>query len=358
MSSVSGESSNSKKKMGLGRGMGSLLGGAQDSMFSSTKDILGETPAAAVVKTNTASSEPLSTQMKAEMPSQAIQTQVVAQPVVVQAIPDDARVWNISIEKLQSGTYQPRTTFDKDSLEELAQSIRSNGILQPIVARKVNDKLEIIAGERRWRAAQIAGLHEVPVIIKKYSDRETLELAIIENIQREDLNPIEEAESYQRLASEFALTQQQIAEKVGRDRATVANALRLLNLAPQVKQMLVNSEISVGHAKVLLAINEPLKQTDAAKKIVAQKLNVRKAEKLIIQMNTQATQGASVQPAAANKEELAKQMALNLAEDLQRRLGTRVAIDYSAGKGKLSIYFYSNEELNNLVEGIKETCQP
>src|SRR5690606_17379630 len=174
--------------------------------------------------------------------------------------------------------------FDKEKVAELADSIREHGILQPIVARKTKDqKFEIISGERRWRAAQMAGHHDVPVIIKEVEDQNSLELALIENIQRANLNPIEEAEAYQRLADEFSLTQEQVTKKVGKNRASVANILRLLSLSAEIRNYVVEGALSQGHAKVLLSVADPIRQKELAKKIVNEKLSVRAVEILAAQ---------------------------------------------------------------------------
>lgn len=274
-----------QKKGRLGRGLGSLLGGApppdkeiaapaeQKPIKSETKST-GLPPVGASAMSQPIVKSPSSvTPVMAETPK-AMNAQAV--------VPPESRIWKIAVEKLHPNEYQPRQKFNKDTLKELASSIKDKGILQPIVARKhASGALEIISGERRWRAAQMAGLQEVPVIIRTVDDQDSLELAIIENIQREDLNPVDEAEAYQRLAQEFKLTQQQIAEKVGKERATVANALRLLSLSDPVREMLVNQEISVGHCKVLLSIDNPKTQSDLAKKTIKEQLSVRALEKLV-----------------------------------------------------------------------------
>lgn len=324
MSNLIHDSSNKKKP--LGRGLGSLLGDKPTSGMQ----------AGQVTQTSAS----LSNQV-----TQSAQMQV----------PPESRVWNIGIDKLRPSAYQPRNHFEKSKLEELAQSIKANGILQPIAARKLqNGSFEIIAGERRWRAAQIAGLHDVPVILKNYTDRETLELAIIENIQREDLNPIEEAEGYQRLASEFSLTQQQVAEKVGKDRATVANALRLLALPPEIREMLVRSEVSVGHSKVLLALPNMQDQIRWARKVRDENLSVRKLEKEVQQILVPDLKKNKTNAMTGN---VTDKLVAGLSDELQKILGTKVSIDYAQSKGKISIHFYSDEELSELVEKLREGCR-
>ncbi len=316
-----------KQKRGLGRGLGSLLGSGQGL----------QRPAALEKKSTTG---PI-----ASAPLETARAAAFAAPTL-----SEGKIWQVSIEKLKPGAYQPRKQFDKEKLQELSQSIKSNGILQPIVVRKANDSFEIVAGERRWRASQMAGLHEVPVIIKNFSDRETLELSIIENVQREDLNPLEEAEGYSRLQAEFKLSHQQIAEKVGKDRATISNALRLLQLPPEIKEMLINSDITTGHAKVLLGVDDVKKQLALAKTCRDQKISVRKLELL-----AKKPEGLlSSEPA---EESVTNRLMLGLADELQKLLGTRVNIDYHNSKGKISISFYSDEELSQLIDKIKEGCQ-
>lgn len=335
MSDFAVESSNKKK--GLGRGLGSLLGGPAPT------EIPTKAPSAATSNNNVNNSNPTS-------PVSSQQATPVAPPV-----DPESKIWKVGIDKLSPGQYQPRRHFEKEPLQELAQSIKENGILQPIVARRTaSGKLEIVAGERRWRAAQLAGLHEVPVILKNYDDKQALELAIVENIQREDLNPIEEAEGYSRLISEFKLSQQQVAEKVGKDRATVANAVRLLSLPEEVKAMITDNELSVGHAKVLLSLPEPKKQIEFAKKVVNEKIAVRKLEKMV---------QAVVKGEDSKEEEVSfdsnvtQRLIAGLGDELQKILGTKVSIDYSNSKGKISIHFYSDDELTQFVDRLKEGWQ-
>lgn len=320
-----------KSKPRLGRGLGSLLGAAQSNLSAPTTATKETKAGAPTTGKTTAAANPIAT------------------PAPVN-VPAESRVWKLSIDKLVPSPYQPRQYFDKEKLQELAQSIRENGILQPIVARKLNSgAFEIIAGERRWRASQLAGLHEVPVILKEITNKEALELAIIENVQREDLNPIEEAESYQRLAAEFQLTQQQIAEKVGKDRATVANALRLLALEPQVRQMLVDGRISVGHSKVLLSLPDGKKQIEFAKKVEKDQISVRQLEKLVVETKVE------TKPAAMDDKALIRQKVIsNITEKLQKTLGTKVSIEDAQGKGRIVLHYYSNDELNALIERLQD----
>ncbi len=330
----------SNKKKGLGRGLGSLLGGDANRQESSTP--LGpQAPAGASAKPPLVSAAPPSN----------------LEPVLShRPVDPDSKIWKVAIDKLSSGEYQPRQTFHKEALQELAQSIRENGILQPIVARRTAaGKLEIVAGERRWRAAQLAGLHEVPVILRNFSDKEALELAIVENIQREDLDPIEEAEGYARLISEFKLSQQQVAEKVGKDRATVANAIRLLLLPTEISKMISAGDLSVGHAKVLLSLPEAKKQIELAKKVLSEKLAVRKLEKIVqAHLKGDAEEQGSASPLQSN---VTQRLISGLGEELQKILGTKVSIDYAQSRGKISIHFYSDDELTHLVDRLKEGWQ-
>ena len=330
MSDLSPELSNKKK--GLGRGLGSLLG--------------GPTPSESVT-----TSKPM---INSIVSTAALSTPQVPTPAAPPVDPE-SKIWKVAIDKLSPGEFQPRRVFEKEPLQELAQSIKENGILQPIVARRTAaGKLEIVAGERRWRASQLAGLHEVPVILRNFNDKEALELAIVENIQREDLNPIEEAEGYARLVSEFKLSQQQVAEKVGRDRATVANAVRLLSLPSEVKEMISKNELSVGHAKVLLALPEQKKQITMAKQVVADKTSVRKLEKMV-QAIVKGQEPEEVPSALGSN--VTQRLIHGLGDELQKIMGTKVNIDYSNSKGKISIHFYSDDELTNLVDRLKEGWQ-
>lgn len=356
MSEISNETPNKKKS--LGRGLGSLLGPNPDldqKPTTATTSLSNQSPTSVASLTSpalkagqqpTQASGQVSTQSKSVAPAVAAAPTPAPQPVV----PPESRVWQVPVDKLRPSAFQPRSVFEKEKLHELAQSIKTIGILQPITARKLaNGSFEIIAGERRWRAAQLAGLHEVPVLLKTLGDRETLEMALIENIQREDLNPIEEAEAYQKLAQEFQLTQQQVSEKVGKERATVANAIRLLQLPLDVRDMISSEEISVGHAKVLLALPSPHEQAKWARKVRDESLTVRKLEKSIQEV---------LVPPKTEKEDTLKsgvtqRLIAGLSDELQKLLGTKVNIDYSNSKGKISIHFYSDDELTQIVDRMR-----
>lgn len=330
MSELSNENSNNKKKS-LGRGLGSLLGPAQGAAMSA---VIAESEKAKATATTAPTKEQNPKPTAAPTPN----------------VPPEHRIWSVGVDKLKPSSFQPRTTFDKTALEELAASIKTSGILQPIVVRKSKPEgsFEIVAGERRWRASQIAGLHEVPVIIKDFDDKQTLELALIENLQREDLNPIEEAEAYQRLADEFNLTQQQVAERVGKERATVANSLRLLSLPGEIQDKVKDKKISVGHAKLLLGVPDPKQVRTLVSQIENLGLSVRALEGMI--KKTSLTTVKAPEASAKHVESLVK----SLQEKIQKSLGTKATIDYEKGKGKLSIYFYSDEELNEIADLLTE----
>ncbi|WP_374086552.1 ParB/RepB/Spo0J family partition protein [Methylomicrobium lacus] len=252
----------------------------------------------------------------------------------------------LPIEFLQRGKYQPRRDINPEKLQELADSIKAQGVIQPVVVRQLDsEKYEIVAGERRWRAAQLAGLHEVPVVVKDIDDRTAMAVALIENIQREDLNPLEEAEALARLLDEFDMTHQQIADAVGKSRATVTNLLRLLDLHPEVKKLLLNKHIEMGHARALLGLDGQ-KQVAAAHKIDKEGLTVRAAERLVREL-----QSPTDKP---EKDRVIDKDTLRLQEDLTSRLGAKVSIAHKKnGAGKLIIAYSSLEELDGIIGQIK-----
>ena len=254
----------------------------------------------------------------------------------------------MDINKVEPNRDQPRKKFDEDALVELSESIKQFGVLQPLLVQERDSYYEIIAGERRWRAAKIAGVKAVPVIVKKLSDQEIMEISLIENIQREDLNPIEEALAYKRLLEEFNLKQDEVAERVSKSRAAVTNAIRLLKLDDRVQQMVVDEMLSTGHARTLLGIDDPEKQYLTAQKIFDEKLSVRDTEKLV----------KNLQNEKKNKSEESKkidpQIEANykdLEEKMKIMLGTKVTINYKDEKhGKLEIEYYSPEELDRIID--------
>lgn len=254
----------------------------------------------------------------------------------------------IAISRIQPNPYQPRREFREDELAQLQASLATNGLLQPITVRPVGNHFELIAGERRLRAATRLGWKEIPAIVKEYNDKDLLTLALVENLQRSDLNPIEEAEGYSRLAAEFDLTQQDIAVIVGKDRSTVANSLRLLNLPAVVRRLLQDGQLSVGHARALLTIPTERVMVDLAREVVAKNLSVRDVERRVKQVGMPARQpnARSDQAGSARNAELRR-----LSDRLRRRLQTDVAIDIDdRDKGQLRISFYSADDLNRLIE--------
>ncbi len=258
----------------------------------------------------------------------------------------DKEVIFVKITKVEPNREQPRKNFDEDSLLELSESIKQHGILQPLLVQDKKDYFEIIAGERRWRAAKMAGMKEIPVIIKKLSDREAVEISLIENIQREGLNPIEEALAFKRLLTEFHLKQDEVAERVSKSRTSVTNSIRLLKLDERVQQMVVDDMISTGHARALLSIEEHEKQYSLAQQIFDAKLSVRETEKLVKKIQNQKQE----QP----KQQEENNMSL-FYEDMEQKLksiiGTKVAIHYKGkDKGKIEIEYYSNDELERIMD--------
>ena len=321
------------KKSGLGRGLGSLLGAESD--HGAFAKITTPAPAKKI-------------EVSAPIKEPKIKEEFIEAP----RVPETMRIWNIAIEKLVPNPKQPRQIFSKEALQELADSIKEKGVIQPLLVRKKTDgKFEIIAGERRWRASQLAGLTEVPALVKESEDQEVLEIALIENIQRENLNPIEEAEAYDYLMTKYSLTQHDLALKVGKDRSTIANLLRLLNLHPDVRKMMSLGEISLGQAKVLLSLPDLAAQKDLAIRAKKESLSVRALEKL-------ATKPKTADPAPLSDQEMLKnKLVQNLQEEMQKMLGSRVGIEYNNGQGKVSIHFYSDDELNQVVDRLRASWQ-
>lgn len=250
----------------------------------------------------------------------------------------------LKINQVEPNREQPRKVFDEESLQELAESIKQFGVLQPLIVQKRKDYYEIIAGERRWRAAKLAGLKEVPVVIREMTDQEIVEISLIENIQRENLNPIEEATAYKRLLTEFNLKQEEVAERVSKSRTAVTNSMRLLKLDERVQQMVIEGMLSTGHARALLAIEDNDLQFQMATKIYNEKLSVRDVEKLVKNLGKKKPE---------KKEENAQQAAVfqDLEEKMKAALGTKVSINRKNDqKGKIEIEYYSMDELERLME--------
>lgn len=252
----------------------------------------------------------------------------------------------VKISMVEPNRKQPRKNFDEDALQELADSIKQFGMIQPILVQDRKDHYEIIAGERRWRAAKLAGLKEIPVIIRDYSEREIMEISLIENIQREDLNPIEEAQAYKRLLEEFHLKQDEVADRVSKSRAAVTNSMRLLKLCDEVQQMLIDDMISTGHARALLAIEDGEEQYTVAQKIFDEKLSVRDVEKLVKNLHK------PEKPAKkAAEDKTMEAIYLDIEEKLKARLSTKVTVTSKGeGAGKIEIEFYNHEDLDRLMD--------
>ncbi len=253
----------------------------------------------------------------------------------------------VKISMVEPNRKQPRKNFDEDALQELSDSIKQVGLIQPILVQDRKDHYEIIAGERRWRAAKMAGLKEIPVIVRDYTEREIMEISLIENIQREDLNPIEEAQAYRRLLDEFHLKQDEVAERVAKSRAAVTNSMRLLKLCGEVQQMLIDDMISTGHARALLAIENAEEQYAAAQKVFDERLSVRDVEKLVRNLH---------KPAKPDKKAEADDKAMeaiymDIETKLKARLSTKVTVAPKGdGAGKIEIEFYSHEDLDRLID--------
>ncbi len=300
-------------KPALGRGLGALLGGA---------------PAAA---------KPPSPVSPTPAPAAAPAPEIDVRD----------RVQRVPLGRIRPCPFQPRKDFTADTLRELADSIREQGIVQPLIVRDRGDHFELIAGERRWRAAQLLNLPDVPIILREADDRAVLELALIENLQRENLNPIEEAQGYFQLISQFNLTQEDVATKVGKSRAVVANALRLLKLPPTLQAYIRDGRLSVGHAKVVLGLPSDKQQELAAERVIKDGLNVRQTEGLIAKLQMRGTgsgKSGSITPLTQDAHVAA------LENRLREKLGTKVHLKYSQGKGSLEISFFSDEDLERVLQ--------
>jgi ParB family chromosome partitioning protein len=258
----------------------------------------------------------------------------------------DERVLRVPLERVQPCPFQPRKTFTPESLRELADSIQEQGIVQPLIVRNRNGTFELIAGERRWRASKLLNLSEIPVIVREADDKTVLELALIENLQRENLNPIEEAQGYGRLIEDFKLTQEEAALKVGKSRAVVANSLRLLKLPSEVQTQVKDGRLSVGHAKVILGLPTDAQQKSAADRILKNGLNVRQTEELVARMQA----GEAVAKLGPVLPPAPDAHVSSLENRLRERLGTKVNLRYAKGKGALEIAFFSDAELERILQ--------
>ena len=318
------------KKKGLGRGLDALFPEKPAEKKPVPKPITKEVnpkQEAESVKTTVPASD--KKEMTADAPTEVKKTEML-----------------VKISKVEPNRTQPRKQFDEDALVELSESIKQFGILQPLLVSDKGDYYEIIAGERRWRAAKLAGLKEVPVIIKEFNDQQVVEISLIENIQREDLNPIEEALAYKRLINEFKLKQDSIAERVSKSRTAVTNSLRLLKLDERVQQMLIDEMISAGHARAILAIPDKDKQASVAMKVFDEKLSVRETEKLVKHI---------VEPPKKKAEKQVNTAEDAIYESLEEKMkgivGTRVFIHRKKNNtGKIEIEYYSRDELERIIE--------
>ena len=260
---------------------------------------------------------------------------------------DSEKLREIDIDRIVPNTQQPRKYFNEEALNELADSIRAHGLIQPIIVQPLPDNLfQLIAGERRWRAAQKAGLMKLPAVVRDSTSDASLEIALIENLQREDLNPIEEAQAYEKLIVEFGLTQEEVARRVGKNRVTITNMLRLLRLPPEVQQWISEDRLTTGHAKALLSLSDLSSILDVARKIIQGSYSVRQAEMLVSRLGKGGAQEATETPVAVDPNVKAAIHAL------EQALGTKVTIQESHGKGRIELHFFSPEEMHRLYDGL------
>jgi ParB family chromosome partitioning protein len=309
------------KRRGLGRGLDALLGGSSKAV---------------AIEESAESEEVVTSSTEPDSNSSAAPGR------------HSAELRELPIDLLQPGKYQPRTDMHQESLQDLANSIKAQGVLQPIVVRRIDgNRYEIIAGERRWRAAQLAELHEVPAVIREVPDEAAIAMALIENIQRENLNPIEEANALHRLIEEFELTHQQAADAVGRSRAAVSNLLRLLSLNPDVRRLLENGDLEMGHARALLTL-EGERQSKAARDVVARGLSVRETEQLVNRLRDSSSTKSKSSDKAIDPD------IQRLQDDLAEKLGAKVALQHANnGKGKLVVHYNTLDELDGILAHIK-----
>jgi len=255
---------------------------------------------------------------------------------------EDTGLKELKLNEIEPNMNQPRKNFDDEKLQQLAESIKQHGIVQPIIVKKESEIYRIVAGERRWRAARLAGLNTVPVIIRELSNKQLMEIALIENLQREDLNPVEEAEAYDRLIKDYGMTQEEISKTVGKSRPAIANSIRLLSLNDRIKDYLISGDLSSGHARALIVIEDKEQQLEAAEEIISRSLNVRETEKLVKQyLNKKIRKKA---------EKVFKEELMEIEERFKNFFGTKVRLISGKNKGKIMIEYYSNEELDRIIE--------
>lgn len=283
-----------------------------------------------------------------ESDKEAQKTKVVEKVIEKKVIVKEPAETIVKINEVEPNKNQPRRTFDEDALLELAESIKQHGVIQPLIVKKRYKYYEIIAGERRWRAAKMAGLKEIPIVIKDLSDQEIMEVALIENIQREDLNPIEEAQAYQRLIKEYNYKQDELAERVSKSRVAVTNSMRLLKLDERVQKMIIDDMISAGHARALLAITDSEKQYTIAMKVFDEKLSVRETEKLIKNLDKQVKPKVNTTP---ENDFIYR----DIENKLKESMGTKVIIhNKDNNKGKIEIEYYSQDDFERIVDILKK----
>lgn len=330
-------------KRGLGKGLGAFFGEEVEQEVQKEKEEKSRSNKNAADENNiNKTAEKKTTASKTNEPKAA---EKVVEKIVEKVIEKPVEQ-KLKVSLIEPNSSQPRKNFDEESLKELAESMKQYGVLQPLLVQKKEDHFEIIAGERRWRAAKLAGLNEVPVVIREYDRQQTMEVALIENVQRADLNPIEEALAYQKLIQEFHLTQEEIAGRVSKNRATITNSMRLLKLDQRVQDMLAEDQISSGHARALLGLENGDKQLAVAQKIVQENLSVRDVEKLVKLLGRPAKEKKK-QETGPDIELIYKQ----LEENLKTIMGTKVIINRKdKNKGRIEIEYYSQEELERLIE--------
>lgn len=353
-----------KKKKGLGRGLDALIAPSSHPQETPAKkaetnnetqtignpdekavEEASETPAEKIIEKIVEVPVEKVVEKVVEVPVEKLVEKIVEVPVekiVEKVIEKNAEIL-IKIDEIEPNRSQPRQNFDEEALQELADSIKQHGIIQPLIVQKNNDYYQIIAGERRWRAARLAGLTEIPVIVKDYSPMESIEIALIENIQREDLNPIEEATAFQKLIDDFGLKQEEAAEKVSKSRTAVTNALRLLKLDDRVKQMIIDEMISSGHGRTLLALSDKEMQYTIAMKIFDNKLSVRETERLVKNI-------LSERPAKKTLDPQIEMVYHEIEDKIKSIIGSKVSINArNSKKGKIEIEYYSEEDLERIV---------
>lgn len=258
----------------------------------------------------------------------------------------EENVQEIDIKKIVANDKQPRKDFDESKLDELAASMKQHGVLQPVILRKKGSVYELVAGERRWRAAAKAGIERIPAIVKELSDAEVMEIALIENLQREDLNPMEEAMAYKSLMNDFGLTQEELSKRVGKSRSQIANTVRLLNLDKEIQDLVTEDKLTAGHARALLSIQDKSMRIKLAKRICEEDLSVRQTEQIVKKISKEKSKIANEKPKEINP------VIIDITEKLQRALGTRVKIKGNEKRGKIEIEFYSGDELERILEAI------